>query len=102
MTIWKPGFSDSIVVAFIIFQKIQCDKVCILKLILLVKLAYMYARQILKKISEKVVVMINKDWRRGGDFRICGGHNCYDGAYSSHVPPIRENLFLYVSLNMRE
>ena len=43
----------------------------------------MYARQILKKISEKVVVMINKD---GGNFRICGSHNCYEGAYSSQVP----------------
>ena len=46
--------------------KIQCDKVCILKLILFAKLAYMYARQILKKISEKVVVMINKIGGGGG------------------------------------
>ena len=61
----------------------------------------MYARQILKKISEKVVVMI-KTKMGGGNFRICGGHNCYEGAYSSQVPPIGENLFLYVSLNMRE
>ena len=57
----------------------------------------MYARQILKKISEKVVVMINKDWGGGGILEFVGVTTV-----SSQVPPIRENLFLYVSLNMRE
>ena len=62
----------------------------------------MYARQILKTISEKVVVMINKDWGGGildfvGVTTVMRGHI----APKSQVPPIKENLFLYVSLNMR-
>ena len=93
MTIWKPDFSDSIVVAFKIFQKIQCDKVCILKLILLVKLAYMYARQILKKISENVVVMINKDWRGGGILEFVGVTTVMRGHIAPKSPQLGKTCF---------
>ena len=53
----------------------------------------MYARLILKKISEKVVVMINKDW--GGILEFVGVTSVMRGYIAPKSPPIRENLFLY-------
>ena len=59
---------------------------------MLVKSAFVMQR--LKKISEKIFVMINKD-RGGTIFQFYGGHSCYEGGHRAHggppIPPTREN-----------
>ena len=61
----------------LIFQK--DNKVCILKLVMLVKLAFVMQR--LKKY--KKIVMINKD---GGQFLdFMGGRSCYEGGHRAHA-----------------
>ena len=58
---------------------------------MLVKLAY--AMQRLKKYVKKIA-MINKDGGGGTILDFVGGHNCYEGAYSSWEspsPPTKEN-----------
>ena len=57
---------------------------------MLVKLAF--AMQKLKKISEKIFVMINKVGGGGKFLDSMGGHSCYEGGHRVHGgPPTREN-----------
>ena len=49
----------------------------------------------IEKISEKIFVMIDRDWGRGAIFGFYGGHSCYEGGDRAHggspSPLTREN-----------